>query len=468
MASPRGINFWDLVLYATAMNFGIRWLATAGAAGPTALPIWVLAALGFLAPLAIATAELAGRYEKEGAIYAWTGASFGPFAGFLCGWLYWVCNLPFFSSILYFVVEVIAGSSPEFAALLQSPAARLGLASAMAIAIAGLNLVGIGVGKWLPAFGALASMALLALLLVAAGVLGVTQGVATDFTRVSYLPPLDANGAILWSTMVFAFAGAEGVALLRNEIEGGVARLVKAIVVIGAFLVAAYVAGTIAMLTILAPEEASRLSGLPDALSLGLSRLGLAHWIPAALLVLAAALLGSYGAWFGAAARLPHAAGLDRVLPPIFAARDPRTGAPTASIVLQTVLVVLLLIVSQADANLRAAYDFLVAMSVISYTLPFLFLFAAFLKVQGEPAPAGAWTAPGGTSGARAIGVLGFLVTASAIACTLAPSPDATDPLAATLKLVWSSGALILSGVALYALSRLRKFKPARIRNPPA
>lgn len=458
MSGRGGINFWDLVLYAAAMNFGIRWLATSAAAGPASLPIWILAALGFLAPLAIATAELAGRFEKEGAIYAWTGACFGPFAGFICGWLYWVCNLPFFSGILYFVVEVtIAAAPPEWRGPLEVPAARLAFASTLAVAIAGLNLVGLGVGKWLPAFGALASAALLALLVGAGVALGFSVGPATDFAHVSYAPPLDANGAILWSTMVFAFAGAEGVALLRNEIDGGVPRLVAAIALIGAFLVAAYLAGAVAMLTILAPEEASRLSGLPDALSLGLARLGLAQWTPAALLLLAAALLGSYGAWFGAAARLPHAAGLDRVLPPIFAARDPRTGAPTASILLQAVLVVMLLALSQADASIRSAYDFLVAMSVISYTLPFLFLFAAFLKVQAAPAPDGVWTAPGGAQGAKLIGGLGFAVTLSAILCTLVPSPDAPDPLGATLKLLWASAALILSGVVLYALARRRR-----------
>ncbi len=456
MAGLRTVNFWDLVLYATAMNFGIRWLATAAAAGPASLPIWVLAALGFLAPSAIATAELSGRREGEGAIYAWTGAAFGPFAGFLCGWLYWVCNLPFFSSILYFIVEVLAAAAPpELRAVIETPAARLGICSAIAIAIAGMHLVGIGVGKWLPAFGAGASLALLALLIGAGLALGANPGPATDFVHAAYAPPLDANGAILWSTMVFAFAGAEGVALLRNEIEGGVARLVRAIALIGVFLVVAYLAGTIAMLSILAPEEASRLSGLPDALSLGLARLGLSDWAPAALLLLAAALLGSYGAWFGASARLPLAAGLDRVLPAIFAARDPKTGAPTAAILMQTAAVVALLVVSQADANIRSAYDFLVAMSALSYTLPFLFLFAAYIKAQGETAPAGAWVTPGGAVSARAIGVLGFTVTVSAIACALVPSPDAPDPLGASLKLAWSSGALILSGVALYALARL-------------
>lgn len=445
MAGRREIGFWGLVLYATAMTFGIRWLATSAAAGPAALPIWILAALGFLVPLAIATIHLAGRFEGEGAIYAWTGKAFGPFAGFLCGWLYWVCNLPFFSSVLYFTVEVIAAALPSGPSeALADPILRLSLCAAIAVAISLMHLSGVGVGQWLPAFGAGASLALLALLLTIAALIGGRDGPATDFAAASYLPPLDANGAILWSTMVFAFAGAEGVALLRNEVAGGVGRLVRAIAMIAVFLVLAYVAGSIAMLTILEPEDASRLAGLPDALRLGLERVGLGDLAPAALALLAAALLGSYAAWFGASARLPHAAGVDHVLPPMFAKRDPRTGAPVAAIVLQTVLVIVLLIVSQAEANIRAAYDFLVAMSVLSYTLPFLFLFAAYIAVQTNMRP-------------RAIGALGFVVTLSAIACTLVPSPDAEDPLGATLKLVWASAALILSGVALYALAKFRR-----------
>jgi amino acid transporter len=148
---------------------------------------------------------------------------------------------------------------------------------------------------------------------------------------------------------------------------------------------------------------------------------------------------------------------LDHVLPRIFAARDPRTGAPVASIVVQTIAVVALIWLSQSGANVRAAYDFLISMSVLSYTLPFLFLFAAYLRAQSMPAPAGAWTSPGGATGARVIGVVGFVVTLSAVLCSLVPSPDAEDPTGATLKLLWASAVLMLSGAALYGLAKLRR-----------
>src|ERR1700761_4519879 len=92
---PKKAGFWAIALYATSMNFSIRWLATGAATGPVALPIWVLAAILFLIPLVIATLELSARFPQEGAIYAWTRKTQGNFAGFMCGWIYWACNLPY-------------------------------------------------------------------------------------------------------------------------------------------------------------------------------------------------------------------------------------------------------------------------------------------------------------------------------------------------------------------------------------
>src|SRR5215468_7674260 len=107
MAGQRHLRFWDVILYGVSMNLGIRWIATAAASGPASLPIWLIAALVFLAPLVITATELVSRSDGEGAIYAWTRDAFGPFAGFLCGWIYWLSNLPYFCGLLFFVIEVV-------------------------------------------------------------------------------------------------------------------------------------------------------------------------------------------------------------------------------------------------------------------------------------------------------------------------------------------------------------------------
>ncbi len=222
---------------------------------------------------------------------------------------------------------------------------------------------------------------------------------------------------------------------------------------VGALLTFSYVLGTSAILSILTPVQATRLSGIPEALTQALGRLGLGGFAPACLVLLALAMLGGYSSWFGVAARLPFAAGVDHFLPAAFGRRHPRTGAPVAAILAQSVAVIALVVfseISQTGASLKLVYDFLVDMSVLSYTLPFVFLFAVYLKVQAEPAPAGAWTPPGGAGAARAIGWLGLLVAVSAILCTLVPPADAADKVAATLRLVIASAVLILGGVLVY------------------
>jgi hypothetical protein len=96
---------------------------------------------------------------------------------------------------------------------------------------------------------------------------------------------------------------------------------------------------------------------------------------------------------------------------------------------------------------------------VLSYTLPFVYLFIVYWKVQTETLPAAGWDPPGGPSAARKIALVGLVVTISAILCTLVPSGDAKDKLAETLKLVLSSSVLILVGAGAYALGHFRKPK---------
>jgi glutamate:GABA antiporter len=193
---------------------------------------------------------------------------------------------------------------------------------------------------------------------------------------------------------------------------------------------------------------------------MGFARLHLRGFAALPNLLLGLSALGSYSAWFGVAARLPFVIGVDHYFPTVFAKRDPKTGAPTTAIAVQVVAVVVLVVLGQAGSTVKAAFDFLVSFSVVSYTLPFFWLFLAYFAVKG-PAGPGVWVAPGGPTGRKAIAIAGLVVTSTAIACTLVPSPDATDKLGALVKLLASSAMLIGLGAAIYALARRRRVVPA-------
>src|SRR4030095_16433829 len=93
---PRTLGLRDLVLFNIVTVVSLRWLATAAAAGPSSLTLWVLAGLLFFVPQGLAVSELSARYPDEGGIYAWTKRAFSEGHGFLCGWCYWVNNIMYY------------------------------------------------------------------------------------------------------------------------------------------------------------------------------------------------------------------------------------------------------------------------------------------------------------------------------------------------------------------------------------
>jgi amino acid transporter len=452
--STKTLGFIDLVALAVSMGLSIRWISSAAAAGPASLPGWALAIVVFSVPLLLATAELTARFPQEGGVYAWTGAVFGPFWGFLCGWLYWTCNLPFFSGLLYFMVNLLALALGDWGTpLTQQPWLFLAASLLLALGVGALHLRGLADGKWLSNLGAAANLWLFAVLIGAGTLVALKRGPATDFVHASYILPPNADSAILWSTMVFAVGGGEALAFLRNDVRGGMRTILAALAVLGIVQALAYALGTAGMLAILTPQEATRLSGLPDALIAGLTELGLGQLAPIVLMAAFFGILGAYSAWFGVAARLPFAAGVDAYLPKAFGYRDPKTGAPNAAIIVQTLIVIVILIISQAGDTLKGAYDFLVAMTVLSYTLPFLFLFAVFIAVQRQAIVVTERLIPGGANGARLVGWIGMAATLTAVICTMVPSPDADDQLAAALKLIFACGVLVGSGAIAYLIA---------------
>ena len=99
-ALPRALGLRDMVLFNIVAVVSLRWFATAAAAGPSSITLWVLAALFFFIPQGLAVSDLAARYPDEGGIYAWTKRTFGEGHGFLCGWCYWVNNILYYPNLL--------------------------------------------------------------------------------------------------------------------------------------------------------------------------------------------------------------------------------------------------------------------------------------------------------------------------------------------------------------------------------
>ena len=160
--------------------------------------------------------------------------------------------------------------------------------------------------------------------------------------------------------------------------------------------------------------------------------------------------------WFAATARLPFVAGIDRFLPRAFGELHPRWRTPYVALLVQAVIAAVFVFLGQAGTTVRGAYEVLVSMSIIANFIPFLFMFAAMIKLQREPAGPEVIRVPGGPVVAKALASLGFLVSAIAIVLACVPADDEPYKMFAVVKVVGSSVALVAIGAMIYFVGARR------------
>ena len=144
----RVMGFRDLVLFYVVTGVSLRWIATAAAAGPSSIVIWIAAWLLFYTPLALSVIELSSRYPNEGGLYVWSKRAFGDFSGFMSAWTYWTSNLPYFPAVLYFAASNVIYMRQAQWGHLSNNATFYIVFSLITLTVATLmNVVGLDVGQ---------------------------------------------------------------------------------------------------------------------------------------------------------------------------------------------------------------------------------------------------------------------------------------------------------------------------------
>lgn len=453
----RALGLRDLVLFYVAATLSLRWIPLAAAAGPSSLIVWTIGLVAIFLPLALCVMELSSRYPQEGGMYVWSKQAFGDFSGFLTGWVYWMANLPYFPAVLYFAASnalYVAGNRGK---ALQGNATFFLTFSFCGLALAlALNIVGLDIAKWLSNLGAVGAW-LPAGLLCVIGALALHRfGSATSFNTTTLRPSFTLGNAAVWATLMGAFTGAESASFLGGEIKDARRNIPRALLIAGLLITAGYMLGTIAVLIVLPHQQLNGLEGIMQAVTSSGGRIGWHGLGPAVALLICVANLGSVGAYLAATSRLPFVAGIDHYLPPVFGRLHPRWQTPHVALIVQALFSLLFVVLGQLGSTVRGAYEILVSMTIITTFVPFLFMFAALIRLQREPAGPEIVRVPGGKPVAIAIAVLGFAGTCAAILTSIMPDPDEPHKMLAVAKVIVLTFAVIGGGAALYAVGKRR------------
>jgi glutamate:GABA antiporter len=460
------LTLWDVVAMNIVAVTGLRWISRSARLGAPSVTLWVLAGLVFFVPLAAVIAELSSRHPEQGGIYAWARRAFGPFHGFVCGWCMWVNNLFYFPSLLLFAgANLLVPIGAEGAAIADSRWYSVTFVLGLLWLTTFLNILGFSAGKWIQHIGSVATWVPAALLIGAGAIAFATFGSATSFAPSELVPRDNVVDTIgLWSSLCFAFSGFEISSMVGQEVRDPRRTIPRSIVLSGIAITAIYILSSASVLVAVPASELAERSGIADAVELVGSRLGIAGLGAFIGVLLCVGAIGGTSSWIAGAARVPFAAGVDAAMPAAFARLHPKYRTPHVALIVQAIATTVLFLASVfvsiggGKTTIQEAYDIMVNLTILVYFLPYLYLFAAFIRLRtidkSMPADDNTIILPGRALGAWLIAGCGLLATVISMGLVFVPPTGTQNVVNYEANLIGQAAVLIAIGMALYFSAR--------------
>jgi amino acid transporter len=456
----RVLGRFDLVLLFVVAVFNLNVVPSIAANGGVTVWLWIISLLLFFWPQGIAVIELAHRYPGEGGVYLWAKEVFGDFHGFLSGWCYWTNNMLYVPTVmLYFVGVSVFVLGPSHAALADNKSFALTTSIVLLASLTILNIVGLGVGKWINNLGAIGTFIAAAVLIGLGAVIWLRFGsnvTAADF-RVPANPRFVLNS---FGVICFGLVGLELASVMGDEIQDPGHTLPGAVAWGGVLSGALYLGATLTLL-IAVGKNVNVLQGIVQAVSHMAGRVGVV-WITVPFaLMLSFSIAGIGSAWMGGSARIPFVAGLDSYMPSWLGKVHPRYATPYAALIVQAIVSAFLVIMNFIGAGVQETFQKLLSLAVVLQLVPFVYMFGALVKFSiTESVPRGQYS----RITMFLAGLSGLLTTILGIALAFFPAQQITS--------LWSyelwmfGGTLFFIGLAVFfffVYGRLKEPQAARV-----
>ncbi len=376
----RVLGRWDLVLLFVVAVVNLNVVPTISANGAVTVWLWILALILFFWPQGIAVIELAHRYPGEGGVYLWAKRLFGDFHGFMSGWCYWTNNIFYVPTVLLYFVGIsvfVAGERAQ--GLADKPVFAFSGSLILLVLLVVLNVLGLGVGKWVNNLGGIGT-GITAATLIGLGVI-VTHRFGTSVTAGDFRIPSDFRLISAFGVICFGLVGLELASIMGDEIRDPDRTLPGAVAIGGVISGLLYVGATLTLLIAVPKDQIGVLAGIMQAVSHLAGRIGVA-WITSPFaLVLSLSIAGIASAWLAGSARIPFVAGLDSYLPQGLGKLHPRYATPYVALIVHASLSAMFLAMSFVGAQVKEAFVTMLNLAVVLQLVPFLYMYGGLIKL---------------------------------------------------------------------------------------
>jgi amino acid transporter len=375
----------DLVLLFVVAVFNLNVVPSIAANGGVTIWLWIISLVLFFWPQGIAVIELAHRYPGEGGVYLWAKEVFGDFHGFLSGWCYWTNNMMYVPTVLlYFVgVSVFAlGSGHE--ALADNKIFALAACVVLLAVLVILNIVGLGVGKWINNIGGIGTFVAAALLMGLGLIVWTRFG--TTVTWSDFQIPANPRFVLnSFGVICFGLVGLELASVMGDEIQDPARTLPGAVAWGGVLSGILYIGATLTLLIAVSKSDISVLQGIVQAVTRMAGRVGVPWIVAPFAFLLSLSIAGIGSAWLGGSARIPFVAGLDSYMPRWLGSIHSRYRTPYAALLVHAGVSFLLVLMNFWGSGVQESFQRMLSLAVVLQLVPFLYMFGALLKIALAP-----------------------------------------------------------------------------------
>lgn len=409
--SAAGLSVFALTMLITGSIDSIRNLPATALFGSTLIFFFIFAAIVFLIPTGLVSAELASSWPEKGGIYHWVELAFGKKIGFLAIWLQWINTMVWYPTILSFIAGTFAYLINPGLAENKEYLVLMILATFWILTL--INLRGIQASARVASFCAIFGMIIPMTLIIGMGGLWVFLGNPTHLhiTLHNAFPHLAHSGSWVSLTAIMtAFVGMELATVHVSSVKDAQTGFPRSLLFSTIFILVTMILGALAIAFVLPADQISLVNGVMEAFINFFESYHMGWMIPVVTLMLLIGSLGGMINWIISPAKGLLQAAEENYLPAIFQKKN-KHGVAGNLLISQAVLVSILCAAFLLMPSVNGSYWLLTDLSTELYMLMYLLMFATAIRLRYKFADhQRAFRVPGpGNSGMWITCLLGFL-----------------------------------------------------------
>jgi putative glutamate/gamma-aminobutyrate antiporter len=404
----------------------LRGLPSMAEYGLTSIFYYVFAAVVFLIPTALVSAELASAFPEQGGVFRWVGEALGPRWGFAAIYYQWQAIVIWFPTVLIFAAAALAYIWWPLSfdrALAGNKIYTIVVLLAVYWAVTWFTFRGIKASSQLSFVGGLFGTIIPGSVLIILGIAYVALGkpIALNLHG-SLLPNFGHFPNLVLGIGVFLyFAGMEMQAVHVQNLKNPGRDYPLSVLIATVIVVVLFILGTLAVSLVIAPKDIDLNQSLLTAYRDLWAAVG-APWLGnamAALMVLG--VLGQVSVIVAGPSTGILAVGKAGYLPHILQKTN-ANGIPVNILVIQGLIVTLLCAAFTVLPSVQSAYQILSQMATVIYLLMYLLMYVAAIRLRyTQPEKRRSFKIPGGMAGIWSVGILGLLAALLAITISFIP-----------------------------------------------